>query len=62
MKKKKVAILGSTGSIGTQALEVIAMHPDFFHYFGWCVFNRQVRKDLRQARKVIWEMDFFQNH
>lgn len=29
-KKKGIAILGSTGSIGTQALEVIAAHPDKF--------------------------------
>lgn len=28
--KKRIAILGSTGSIGTQALEVMASHPDFF--------------------------------
>ncbi|MBW2740248.1 MAG: 4Fe-4S dicluster domain-containing protein [Deltaproteobacteria bacterium] len=28
--KKRIAILGSTGSIGTQALEVIANHPDKF--------------------------------
>ncbi len=28
--KKKVAILGSTGSIGTQALEVIRLHRDLF--------------------------------
>ena len=28
--KKRIAILGSTGSIGTQALEVIGQHPDFF--------------------------------
>ena len=28
--KKKIAILGSTGSIGTQALEVINEHPDLF--------------------------------
>jgi 1-deoxy-D-xylulose-5-phosphate reductoisomerase len=28
--KKKIAIFGSTGSIGTQALEVIAEHPDLF--------------------------------
>jgi 1-deoxy-D-xylulose-5-phosphate reductoisomerase len=28
--KKRIAILGSTGSIGTQALDVIAAHPDFF--------------------------------
>ena len=28
--KKHIAILGSTGSIGCQTLEVIASHPDFF--------------------------------
>jgi 1-deoxy-D-xylulose-5-phosphate reductoisomerase len=27
---KRLAILGSTGSIGTQALEVVASHPDLF--------------------------------
>jgi 1-deoxy-D-xylulose-5-phosphate reductoisomerase len=30
MRKKRIAILGSTGSIGTQALEVISSHPDAF--------------------------------
>jgi 1-deoxy-D-xylulose-5-phosphate reductoisomerase len=30
IKKKGIAILGSTGSIGTQALEVIESYPDFF--------------------------------
>ena len=30
MKKKQIAILGSTGSIGTQALEVISEHSDLF--------------------------------
>lgn len=30
MKKRSVAILGSTGSIGTQALSVISSHPDLF--------------------------------
>jgi 1-deoxy-D-xylulose-5-phosphate reductoisomerase len=29
-RKKQIAILGSTGSIGTQALEVIAAYPDYF--------------------------------
>jgi len=29
-QKKRIAILGSTGSIGTQALEVIGAHPDYF--------------------------------
>lgn len=27
---KRIAILGSTGSIGTQALEVISLHPEYF--------------------------------
>src|SRR4051812_41659011 len=27
---KRLAILGSTGSVGTQALEVVAEHPDLF--------------------------------
>lgn len=30
MKKRNIAILGSTGSIGTQALDVIKRHPDNF--------------------------------
>ena len=30
MKKKKIAILGSTGSIGVQALEVLSEFPDLF--------------------------------
>lgn len=30
MNKKRIAILGSTGSIGTQALDVIAANPDKF--------------------------------
>lgn len=30
MSKKRIAIFGSTGSIGIQALEVIAAHPDKF--------------------------------
>lgn len=30
MLKKHIAILGSTGSIGTQALEVVRQHPDLF--------------------------------
>ncbi|HUA08770.1 MAG TPA: 1-deoxy-D-xylulose-5-phosphate reductoisomerase [Candidatus Acidoferrales bacterium] len=32
--RKRVAILGSTGSIGTQALDVIANHPDRFSVVG----------------------------
>lgn len=30
LKPKKIAVLGSTGSIGTQTLDVIGRHPDLF--------------------------------
>ena len=30
MEKRRIAILGSTGSIGRQALDVISQHPDLF--------------------------------
>lgn len=32
---KEIAILGSTGSIGTQALEVIRLHPEPFPCTGF---------------------------
>lgn len=46
--KKQIAILGSTGSIGTQALEVVRNHPDLF---GIEVLTAQTNCDLliRQA-------------
>ena len=31
---RRVIILGSTGSIGTQALDVVAAHPDRFRVVG----------------------------
>lgn len=31
---KKISVLGSTGSIGTQTLDVISMHPDKFQVEG----------------------------
>ena len=31
MQKKNIAILGSTGSIGTQTLDVVRSHPELFH-------------------------------
>jgi 1-deoxy-D-xylulose-5-phosphate reductoisomerase len=34
VKRKRVAILGSTGSIGTQALDVISRHPERFEVVG----------------------------
>ncbi len=38
-KGKRIAVLGSTGSIGIQALEVIAAHPDTFELIGLCAHN-----------------------
>lgn len=39
MKKKKICILGSTGSIGTQALDVIAQHPDLYEAYIITAYN-----------------------
>jgi len=30
MMKQKITVLGSTGSIGTSTLDVVARHPDRF--------------------------------
>ncbi len=43
MAKKRVAILGSTGSIGTQALEVIARHPERFKVVGLAAGSNAAR-------------------
>ena len=45
MKKRRLAILGSTGSIGTQALEVAALHPDRFEVAALTAYS-QPRKAL----------------
>lgn len=39
-ERKQIAILGSTGSIGTQALDVIAQHPDRYEVYCLTVNNR----------------------
>ncbi len=48
--KKKISILGSTGSIGTQALEVISAYPGKFEVFALTA-NNQVDLLINQARK-----------
>jgi 1-deoxy-D-xylulose-5-phosphate reductoisomerase len=48
--KKKIAILGSTGSIGTQALEVIEEHSDLYEAY-ILTANNQIDKLIEQARK-----------
>lgn len=50
MERKQICILGSTGSIGTQALEVIEEHSDRFE--AYCLTaNNQVELLAQQARK-----------
>ena len=51
-KKKRIAILGSTGSIGTQALEVIAEHPDMYEAYVLTANNR-VDLLIEQARRFM---------
>lgn len=48
--KKQIAILGSTGSIGTQALQVIEEHPDLYEAYVLTANNR-VELLIEQARK-----------
>tara|TARA_Y100000739_G_C20506303_1_gene417384 strand:+ start:92 stop:685 length:594 start_codon:yes stop_codon:yes gene_type:complete len=50
LKKKGVAILGSTGSIGTQALEVISEHPSLFEVEVLTANNNSVLL-IEQAKK-----------
>ena len=47
--KKQIAILGSTGSIGKQTLEVIAEHPDLFEVYA-ITANRSAELLIEQAR------------
>ena len=49
-KKKHVAILGSTGSIGKQALEVISEHEELF-IVEVLTCNRNVSLLIEQAKK-----------
>ncbi|MDE5948146.1 MAG: 1-deoxy-D-xylulose-5-phosphate reductoisomerase, partial [Prevotella sp.] len=48
--RKQIAILGSTGSIGTQALQVIAEHPDMYEVYCLTANNR-VELLAEQARR-----------
>ena len=48
--KKQIAILGSTGSIGTQALQVIEEHPDLYEVYALTA-NNKVDLLVEQVRK-----------
>lgn len=55
MKKRQLAILGSTGSIGAQALEVVSEHSDLFEVYALTA-NNQVDLLINQARKYMPEV------
>ena len=48
--KRQLAILGSTGSIGTQALQVVAEHADLFEIYALTA-HRNVDLLIEQARR-----------
>ena len=50
MKRQQICILGSTGSIGTQALDVIEQHSDLYEVYCLTANNR-VKELAEQARK-----------
>ncbi|MDR1610533.1 MAG: 1-deoxy-D-xylulose-5-phosphate reductoisomerase [Candidatus Symbiothrix sp.] len=54
-EKKQIAILGSTGSIGTQALDVIRENRDLFEIYALTA-NNNVELLIRQAREFLPEM------
>ncbi len=54
-RRQRVCILGSTGSIGTSTLDVIALHPDTFEVFA---LTGQRRLDELFAQIVRWRPRF----
>ncbi len=52
---RRIAILGSTGSIGTQALDMISSHPDLFEAYVLTA-NNNVNLLMEQARRFQPEM------
>ncbi|WP_165026214.1 1-deoxy-D-xylulose-5-phosphate reductoisomerase [Dysgonomonas sp. ZJ279] len=53
--KRNIAILGSTGSIGTQALDVVREHPDHFEIYALTA-NNSVDLLIKQAREFVPEV------
>ncbi|GFH40485.1 1-deoxy-D-xylulose-5-phosphate reductoisomerase [Lactococcus insecticola] len=48
MTLKKIMLMGATGSVGTQALDVIAAHPDLFELVGFAYGD-----NIAKAREII---------
>lgn len=54
-QKRKIAVLGSTGSIGSQTLDVISQHPERFEAYVLAA-NNQTDKLIEQARRFLPEI------
>ncbi len=52
IKRREIAILGSTGSIGTQTLQVVEEHPECFEVYAITAGTR-VNSLIEQARKFL---------
>ena len=52
--KRVIAVLGSTGSIGTQTLQVVEEHPECFEVYALTA-NDRVEELIEQARKFLPE-------
>lgn len=66
MKKQQICILGSTGSIGTQALDVINQHPDCYEVYCLTANNRWQQlvmqaRIFQPAAVVIANEDHYDN-
>lgn len=53
--KRNIAILGSTGSIGTQALDIVREHPDSFEVYALTA-NENVDLLIKQAMEFMPEV------
>jgi hypothetical protein len=51
MSTRSVLVLGSTGSVGTQALDVLAAHPDRFTVAGLAAGGRDTDLLVRQVQR-----------
>ncbi|MGB9356349.1 MAG: 1-deoxy-D-xylulose-5-phosphate reductoisomerase, partial [Azonexus sp.] len=54
MKREKVTVLGATGSIGVNTLDVIRRHPDRYRVFALCA-HTQIDKLFEQIREFTPE-------
>ena len=66
MNYQRIAILGSTGSIGTQVLEIVRQHPDLFDVIAlttnknWKLLAQQI-KEFKPRRAIVCDSEAYTN-